>query len=94
VKSRPPLPEIGRCVWRVLIGNRAGWNPKKANTAIPRPIVDTQLFIIARPLLFTPRIGRKLMPSNPEWLLDALRVQNARLIETLRTSESDFYRLP
>ena len=22
VKSRQPLPEIGRCVWRELIGNR------------------------------------------------------------------------
>ena len=55
----------------------AGWNPKKANTAIPRPIVDTQLFIIARSLLFTPRIGRKLMPSNLEWLLDPLRGHTA-----------------
>ena len=28
VKSRQPLPEMGRCVWRVLIGNR----PRRAES--------------------------------------------------------------
>ena len=50
VKSRQLLPEIAAlCVacinWQPA---SAGWNPKKANTAIPRPIVDKQLFIITR----------------------------------------------
>jgi hypothetical protein len=68
VNPRRPLPEMGRCVWRVLIGNR----PQRVNTAIPRPIVDTQLIMFATPcrspcfcrLMTRPTLGESLLSAH------------------------------
>ena len=72
VNSRQPLPEIGRCVWRVLIGNRLGGleseESKNCNAETNRG--HTTLHDRARLALHS-KIGRKQMPSN-SWMRELI----------------------
>ena len=92
VKSGQPLPEIGRCVWRVLIGNRprrAG-NPKKATSTILRPIVDEQLFTISSSPQWPAHLETNKVRVPPYGLEGALIIASDFLNGTSFVVECDF----